>query len=201
MDQSTQPETPQPVAPSAQPSSSNMYKTLAIILGVVIVLLVGAGAFLFMNSNKDTKEMTQLTTVTPTTAMQQDGVTPTAMQSVITPTTNEATVIIIESEGNLPQQDISELRARVINPYVDYFKETHTEDQLATFKVSVNTQASKTTYPYLADAITKKGVNEGFVIEKADGHITWWIPECMNGCNFSDSFKAKYPEVIKAYGN
>lgn len=202
MDQSSQSETLQPVTPDAQPASTNRYKMLAIILAVVIVLLVGVGAFLFVNSNKDAKEMAQsTTTVTPTSAMQQNEVIPTVVPSVVIPTINEATVVIIESEGSLSQQDISELRARVINPYVDYFKEIHTEDQLATFKVIVNTQASKATYPYLADAITKKGVNEGFVIEKADGHIKWWVPECMNGCNFSDSFKAKYPEVIKAYGN
>lgn len=56
---------------------------------------------------------------------------------------------------------------------------------------------SKAEFPYLFNAIYESGGYSGFVIEKKNGQISWWFPECMNGCNLSQNFKTKYPEIAK----
>ena len=69
-------------------------------------------------------------------------------------------------------------------------------DPIKSFTVKVNTNASKTTYPYLANAIFKSGVTNGFTIAKNGGVIDWWVPECMGPCPFSATFRSRYPEIV-----
>ncbi len=113
-----------------------------------------------------------------------------------TPAAGSAPVVVIESEASIPAQDLSEIKARVINPYLDYQADAQ-PGSLVSFKISPNLLESKTAYPYMADAVFKNGGNEGFLISKNNAHIDWFIPACLNGCVFSDAFKAKYPEIVK----
>lgn len=104
-------------------------------------------------------------------------------------------IAVIESENTLPPLDVAELYSRVINPFVDYHKDEQSGQPLASLKISQNTNVSKDVYPYKAEAVFSNGANEGFLISKSNGHIGWWLPECLNGCHLSENFKAKYPEI------
>lgn len=174
-----------------------MKKIWPILLVAIIVLLVGVAAYLYgQSSGLSQKEAEKTTTVNtkisaaPTQAAIEQGLTPAVSA---TGSAGKVTTII-EAEGSLPAQDVSELKARVINPYVDYHEEVGSQP-LATLKVSQNPNQSKNVYQYMADAIFVGGANEGFLIQKTNGHIDWWLPECLNGCNLSAGFKIKYPEI------
>ncbi len=164
-----------------------------LIIALIVIVLTGTTLY-FLDQNQKLQKNNSTTSVSITPA-----VSPIITQSetVVTPTTavGEGVVVIIESEGNLPKDDVNGLRTRVIEPYVEYYKTG--SQKLATFKVSVNTQASKTDYPYMADAIFVGGGNEGFLISKKNGQINWWVPGCIVECQFSDLFKQKYPEIVE----
>lgn len=167
---------------------------MLILLGVVIVL-VGVSAFLYgqnqgVSQNGAAKTEGESQNAPSDAPLPTDSLSQAPTQAVASP------AVVIEAEAAYPAQDLSEIKARIIAPYLDY-KADNQPGELISFKISQNPHPSKAEFPYLADGIFKNGGNEGFVIGKKDGHINWYIPECMNGCNFSESFKAKYPEIVK----
>lgn len=107
-------------------------------------------------------------------------------------------VVTYEAAGSIPEADKQQLQQRVVNPFVDYYLEHADENELVSLTISPNTQASKVQSPYLGQAVFKNGGNSGFVIDKTNGQIQWWSVDCMI-CTFSDSYKQKYPEVVKNY--
>lgn len=177
-----------------------MRKIWTFILTLVIIVLVGVAAFLFGQSkgqNVDTAVKTEVNENQMGDQVSSPSATP-IISSAPSPTSSSANnpVVVFEAQGSISATDLSELKARVTNPYVDYHAEA-TPGTLVSLTVSPNLQPSKTTYPYQASAVYKNGGNEGFLISKNAGHIDWWRPECINGCVFSDAFKAKYPETVK----
>lgn len=171
-----------------------MKRIWTLILVVIIIALVGVSAYLFGKNQEKTAAQTEAV-VTP--GAQVFAPSPVTTQSaLLTPAAKSTAVVVVESEGSIPAQDLAEIKARVINPYLDFSAESQ-PGLLVSFKVSPNLLESKTTYPYMADAVFKNGGNEGFLISKNNGHIDYYLPGCINGCNFSDSFKAKYPEIVK----
>ncbi len=109
------------------------------------------------------------------------------------PAPSERPPIIFTPGGAFSANTKSEIQTKIIDPFIDYYA-TDQYFKVASIEVSENTQASKTTYPYLFSAISKTGGNQGFVIGKT---IDWWIPECMGPCPLTEAFKAKYPEIVK----
>ncbi len=162
----------------------------------VVIVLFGAAAYLFGQNQKlssGSPTVTIFPSVAPTISDESSN------NSLPSPTqgaTTQKAVIIIESQGSLPGDDAALLRSRIAEPYVLYHESLSEEQQVVSFKISVNTQQSKNDFPYLADAVLKNGGNEGFVISKKDGKIDWWFPECMIECQFTPQFSAKYPEII-----
>lgn len=166
---------------------------MAFLIGIVVVL-VGVSAFLY-GQNKGLEKNGAATTkysldtslnISP--SVQPENFTPSPIQ--------KDAVVVIEAEGAYPVQDVNELRARVINPYLDYNNDTR-PGEVVSLTISQNLQPSKNTYPYLANAVFSNGGHEGFLISKSSGHIDFWHPECMGECIFTESFVAKYPEIVK----
>lgn len=165
-----------------------------IVIAVFVVVLVGSTIY-FLDQNQKRERANARTQISITPIPTKQAVptaTPTASQS----SQISEPVVIIEAELTLPKGDKEGLRKKVIEPYIDYFKDAHKDDFLVSFKVSVNTGSSNSQYPYKADSISKNGVNEGFLISKTAGSIDWWYPECLAKCEFSDTFRARYPEIV-----
>lgn len=102
------------------------------------------------------------------------------------------------------QDEKNELTEKVINPYVDYEKELQ-KMNLISIQIEKYTEEeiSKQTYArymYKIDVIMETG-HSGWLEREKGKNIDYWIPECMDECSFSESFKAKYPEVIKKYNS
>lgn len=169
---------------------------------VLLVILVGvgliAGAYYFGQQAKapvvpapSTSPYTVPSTPTPSTSEQTASPTPVQTREP---------VIVFEAEGSIPAADKSQLETRVVNPLVDYYYKEADQGELLTLTISPNTQPSKTTYPYTGKAILATGANFGFTIEKKNGEISWWFPECLAQCSVSEQYKSKYPEVAKLLG-
>lgn len=173
-----------------------MKKTWTIILVVVVILLVGISAYLLgQTRGKADSESKKITTQTVVPSGSMPVVTETAVSSPSA--VAKSPVVVLESEGSISALDASELRSRVINPFVDYYAEQNSGLTLTSVKVGPNLGASKETYPYVLDGIFSNGGNVGFLIQKTLGHIDWFVPDCMNGCNLLAEYKAKYPEIAK----
>ena len=171
---------------------------LGMFVVVFVASLAAAGYFYLQN-----KTLTSQPSYSPVTPSPSDPPTPTislTIQSSTTPTiTIKETKAVVVFEGGVSSSgDKNELIKKIVEPYVDYYADQYEPGYLVSFTISENLHPSKTTSPYLGSGVFKNGGNEGFTIDKKDGVINWWAPSCMV-CEFSDSYKAKYPEVVKGF--
>ncbi len=155
-----------------------------IVIIIILVLAIIALGYFFVKS-QPSKEIS--TTPAATTATASPTLSPSQ-------TAASKPVVVFESEGSFSQTEKTEIYNKVINPYIDYYLDQPNET-LLTITIAKNLMASKDTYPYSAKTIFKNGGNAGFLIMKEGTGVAWWVPECMNGCKLSDSFKVKYPEI------
>lgn len=171
----------------------DMRRIWTFILVIIIIVLVGVAAYLFgKNQEKEAVQTEAIISPDAQVAIPSVAVT----QTISLTPAGSTPVVVIESEGSIPPLDLSEIKARITNPYLDYQRDAQ-PGSLVSLKISPNLLESKAAYPYTADAVFKNGGNEGFLISKNNGHIDWFLPACLNGCVFSDAFKAKYPEIVK----
>lgn len=187
--------TPPPITPEPIQTPKRSPLLWVIVALLLIIVLGGVGGTMYLQNQlkskmavSDAKKMVPPTeTVTPTISLATSP-TPSA--------TTSSTTVTIESEATLPVQDVSELQARVINPFKDYFAESRPNDVLLQIKIMKNVQ-NQAGFPYVLDSLSQDGIKQGSVISRTDGHLDWWFPECQMGCQLSDAFKAKYPEIAK----
>lgn len=117
--------------------------------------------------------------------------------ATIKPSSGHTAVVVYE--GPLSSNpDKSAIQAKIVNPLLDYYADENGEGYIASVMISENAYDSKSTYPYSASVVLKNGGNMGFVIDKPNGVIKYWAPECMV-CTFSADFTAKYPDIVKLY--
>lgn len=107
-------------------------------------------------------------------------------------------VVVFEASGSIPSVDKAQLMERVVEPFVDYYKDQEGERHIISLSIEKNTSASGEMYPYHGKAVFSDGVNSGFLIAKKEGSIEWWLPECMH-CVFSPEFSAKYPDIVSRF--
>jgi hypothetical protein len=177
------------------------------VVMIVLLMVVGAGiafgAYYFGRGQAVINLDKKKEVAAKPSSLQQEITYPTMSQ--LAPTigatggAEKKTIVTFEAEGAIPVSDKSQLQKKVVDPMVDYYKEANM-GELVTLTISVNNQASKTTYPYLGLAVLGNGGNLGFTIEKKGDEIGWWYPECMMKCPLSQSYQTKYPEVAKIVG-
>lgn len=102
------------------------------------------------------------------------------------------------------EEEKKELMEKVINPYVDYQKEMWKVNPIS-IQVKKHTKTEidnqiYARYMYGIDVITETGYH-GWLEREEGKAIDYWIPDCMGECPFSESYKAKYQEVLKKYND
>lgn len=109
--------------------------------------------------------------------------------------------IVYSREGLLTMdkngfQEKKRLEEKFIQPYIDY----HNEDKiyLIALHITVPTEMGS---PYEISAIfnspNRPGIAEfNFGVRGED--YDYWYPECMDGCDFSETFKKKYPMITNS---
>ena len=80
----------------------------------------------------------------------------------------------------------------LVDPFTDFRAEY---DQIV---VTIGLKyPAKTGLPYGVTVTYKAGDPELFEFGKRGTALTYWKPTCNGGCQFSDAFKTKYPDVVK----
>lgn len=170
---------------------------LAIIFGIILVTLASVAAYLLGQNQARDNVQKQVQTV-PTVSVRPStvaSISPSVSVALPSPTVQPVTVQI-DQEPNLPAQDVSEIKNRNINPFVDWSAEQNSGGGLILIKVTKNSDA---TYPYKFEYVYKNGGNGGFLIKRTAGHLDWYMPDCLGSCDFSSQFRQKYPEIISEY--
>lgn len=116
----------------------------------------------------------------------------------VTSSDSDLPVIVFEAAGAIPDEEKQAIRERVLNPFIDYYLESYGDDRKLlsiTVKHNYNTALP---YPYSFSYVYSDGVHGGSSIREVNGEIDYWQPDCMV-CQFSESYRAKYPEVVEGY--
>ena len=99
-------------------------------------------------------------------------------------------VVVYEPSGLFNDKDKEELNKKVTGPFFDY----NNEKEMIFIAIIINKDVSAK-YSYMA--INKNGGYESSVLTKKNDQFDYWVPGCMGPCEFSQSFKDKYPEIVK----
>ena len=166
---------------------------LAIIMGIVFISVASFCAYLLGQNQalKNAQKMAQIVSA-PTIPAP---ILPPSDKASLSPTVQPVT-IQIDEEPNLPAQDVSEIKNRNINPFVDWSADQNSGGGLILIKVTVNNDPA---YPYKFEYVYKNGGDGGFLIKRTDGHLDWYMPDCLGDCNFTSRFKQNYPEIVSKY--
>ncbi len=170
---------------------------LSVIFGIILLALASAAAYLF-GQNQALQNAQKQAQIVPTVSVQPSAtasISPSVVVASPSPTVQPVTVQI-DQESNLPPQDLSDIKTRNINPFIDWSADQNSGGGLVLIKVTKN---SDTTYPYKFEYVYKNGGNGGFLIKKTAGRLDWYMPDCLGSCNFSPQFKQKYPEIVSKY--
>ena len=98
-------------------------------------------------------------------------------------------VIVYEPSGLFSVDDKQDLTNKIVNPFFDYNNETEIN-----FIAMIIDKNQSGEYGFLA--IHKNGGYNSQVVTKQGSKFDYWYPECMEVCQFSESYKQKYPEVV-----
>lgn len=171
---------------------------LIVIFIIIATIIISLFGFLFYQNQLLSQKIDNSNPPT-TTPPQQSLVGPTVTtRSPIIPTVTSAPtskpVVVFQPGGSFDTQTKSQIQSRIVDPFIDYYSETNMP--IVSITVEPNTKSDPVQFPYLFDAIFTNGGNTGFVITKTNDQINWFVPECMGACQFSNAFKAKYPEIV-----
>lgn len=104
-------------------------------------------------------------------------------------------VISYSRAGLLTDSDRLDIEEKLIEPFIDYYKDM--PDELISMDIVVPMNDGEeyeiTTLFVLNDFTPRQEFSFGIKGENYD----YWIPECMNGCEFSPAFTAKYPQIVR----
>ncbi len=164
-------------------------KVVFAIVGVGLLTLAGLGGYLYLQNGKTSiLKLNPPVTSSPTP-------TPLSSPTAISSPPLSAAAVVFEAEGSFTPVEKTELTKKVVNPLVDYYADQEA-GYLVSLTIAHNTQESRDNYPYQGKAIFKGGGNSGFLVTKLGTGVDWWFPECMGACPYTDTYRAKYPEVV-----
>ncbi len=169
----------------------NVVVLVILVIGAILSLSTAIFVFVKTREIPAAQETNTMPTVTPFAFVPAGGT-----QNTQAPVATSSAVVTIQKENELSSAIKNSLQSRVINPFLEYYKDQNGADFVKSLTISVNTQKSATEFPYKADYVFDKNVTGGFLITVTGNTVNWWKPECLNSCSFSDSFKSKYPEIV-----
>lgn len=188
-------------------NSQTGFSAIEALLIVVIVAIVGGTGFYVYhaqtNANKNLKGDNS------TAPKFKNNSKKAAKTPATAQTTDETigTVKISFSPANLYSSiEKSTLKAKLLEPIIDFdvqFKDTNGYVPLASLSITKKTDAQYAAadasgkYRYSVHQVSTSGGTTDFLYGQNDT-IDWWLPQCYaNKCDLTDTFKAKYPEIVK----
>lgn len=167
---------------------------------VLLVAATGIGAFLWQRQQNDDELANlrrQLDDVQNTTS-KNDALSTTGANEALTTETSQVCdpAIVHEPSEAFASASRAELAKKLSHPFRDYFA----EQRQCPASIRISYRAGDTQYAVFV--IFGHDSSSGFFFGDT-GAVTqpWWSPECEDSpCQFSDTYKDKYPEVVEAAG-
>lgn len=105
--------------------------------------------------------------------------------------------------GTFSDNEKQELMEMVVNPFIDFENDSYAQNRIISIAVekygdSELAEMQNPKYMYNINAIYEEGYG-GWLERKVGEPIDWWVPDCLDECQFSEEFSAKYPEIIEKY--
>lgn len=163
---------------------------LTIILVILVIALTGLVVFFWQSYEKERElNLSRLAAPAEAGTNKTSGVaTPASAPTA----TKRPTVVVYTPNGLFNEAEITELKTKYINPFTDW----NTDNNIATVSITVEKPYPAISgYKYKVNYINEDASSGGFLYGTTTP-LEWWLPECLGGCNFSDSFKAKYTEIV-----
>jgi len=122
-----------------------------------------------------------------------------SMEPEVITTENEAKagntvipVVVFNPRGLFDEDTIDTFRDKIINPMTLYARDKG--NQINSFFI----ETSQVSGEYVVNVIYVDGSYESFLTGGSQG--IRWMPECEDGCNFSEAFRQKYPDIANQAG-
>lgn len=162
----------------------------------IIVLLVAAFvlvAFYFFSSKSSDSEMMKDSRETSTMPKENSLMEEEVVEDEIT-AESDRTVVVYTPSGLFSEAEKTELGQKLIAPFLEFNLENDT--RYLTVDITKHDPLPDHGYRYEVDAIGEGGLYTAFLFGSSDP-LEWWIPDCLDGCTFSESFSEAYPEIVE----
>lgn len=185
-----------------QASSSVWTITISVF---ITALVVGGGVYFWQNSNSKTKEQevqkqdkiaqNQVTILPEKDKNIEEKETPTPTKSLDPNDKIKLPIVVFGRQGLLTDPEKIKLEEKLINPYTDYHNENEVNLVALYIVVPINIGEE---YEILGIFGSKKQYGtEEFYFGKREQEFEYWKPECMGPCEYSETFKNKYPQITE----
>lgn len=183
-------------------SQKGISSIITVILVLVIVGLTGVSVYFWQNYEK-VKALNEYISANkpvaenlPKTTGADKKTDEKPIAPAPTPTPNQdnknTPVVVYSPNGQFTAQEILELKNRFIQPFTDW----NADNKISTVSIEIEKPNPPISgYKYKVSYINQGGSNGGFLYGTSTP-LEWWLPECLNGCKFTENFKAKYPEIV-----
>lgn len=101
-------------------------------------------------------------------------------------------IVTFQPGGLFSAELKNELQKKLIDPYLDFYNED------GIYVVTMNIAAPEQgAISWSVFATNADGSYSDFLFGDKNQTIQrWWLPDCLGDCNFSNTFKGKYPEIV-----
>jgi len=100
-------------------------------------------------------------------------------------------------EGIFTDDEKEQLEERLISPFFDFNNEDE-ELYIALIIVKLGSADNEGDFRFDIQTLDRYGNYGGFLYGEGD-KLEWWLPDCLDGCDFTEKFEQKYPEIIEEY--
>ena len=175
-------------------------RRLVITIVLILITAIVVGGLVWFLMDKNTKNIISENNKLVASLEKQKKESKAIFSPSTTPSTTSATandftpVVVFSPAGLFTDTEKTEIKTKITNAYLAY----HNENGLDTIAILVNKYQENERpqgYWYGIDAISKTGVNEGW-LAGPNGTISYWMPGCIADCPFSDKFKKEYPNNV-----
>ena len=167
---------------------------MVVLAAAALVTLIGGTLYMQRVKKDQVQEETFVEPANTTPPVSADTNAPTP-----TPAPKIQGTVIFDVIKVASAADQEQLITRVVYPLTEYYKQAGGQE-LALLHLTVNENTNKSEYPYKGKVQFKESGTNEFLIGKTGDQIAWWYPECLGECPMNETYKAKYPEVVKAVG-
>jgi len=100
-------------------------------------------------------------------------------------------------EGIFTDNEKEQLQEKLLDPFFDFYHEDE-ELYIALIIVKLSSADDEGDFRFDIQTLDKNGNYGGFLYGEGK-KLEWWLPDCLDGCEFSKEFEEKYPEIIEEY--